>query len=108
MKLGEAFDKAARLLGLRAAGSGGAAVEAAARRGKVNVSTSMKIPMRDKPNCDFSYAGLKNTFRMEVQRAREANGIVNIDSTNAPASQMEPLSEIVVRKSNPQLICLNL
>ena len=26
----------------------------------------MKVPMRNKKNCDFSYAGLKNSFRMAV------------------------------------------
>lgn len=56
--LGEAFDKAARLLGLKASSSGGAAVERAATLAKGGPQMgNMKIPMRDKPNCDFSYAG---------------------------------------------------
>ena len=82
--LGEAFDKAARMLGLRGAGGGGVAIERTAaiyntaRLHTADNKTSMKkstslpsqqqkqqpqlsgmtIPMRDKPNCDFSYAGM--------------------------------------------------
>lgn len=136
--VGECFDKAARLLGLRNAGSGGAAIEAAARtsidakarielrrRAKAILrrldegnSTevlegeeksiirdyrrnspkkaceifSMKVPMREKKNCDFSYAGLKNSFRMAVERAREAEGL-SAGRTNAPANQMQPIDD---------------
>jgi tRNA N6-adenosine threonylcarbamoyltransferase len=100
--LGEAFDKAARLLGLKCASSGGAAVEAAARGGDKD-SFPMTVPMRSKLNCDFSYAGLKNAFRLAVQTAREREGL-DVNSTNAPANQMEESPEIVVRTSLP--VCL--
>lgn len=73
--LGEAFDKAARLLGLRGASSGGVAIERAAAAYKAALAedpayvppspkqaaldrSGMKVPMRDKQNCDFSYAGM--------------------------------------------------
>jgi tRNA A37 threonylcarbamoyltransferase TsaD len=66
--LGEAFDKAARLLGLPLNTSGGAAVEAGARRAVERAAAKgttlstyedygLKIPMRDRRDCDFSYAG---------------------------------------------------
>jgi N6-L-threonylcarbamoyladenine synthase len=85
--LGEAFDKAARQLGLRGASSGGVAIEQAAAAHKARLAASsssstassstaaqggagsnadrknaaergvLKVPMRDKANCDFSYAG---------------------------------------------------
>ena len=92
--LGEAFDKASRMLGLRSASSGGAAVEAAALKGTKREEYGMTIPMRNKPNCDFSYAGLKNAFRVAVQRAREAEGL-DRECTNAPKSQMEESPEMV-------------
>ena len=53
---------------------------------------NMRVPMRDKINCDFSYAGLKNSFRVAVEVARKeefgcsGGGIV----TNAPAGNMQP------------------
>lgn len=93
--LGEAFDKAARILGLRSSTSGGAAVEAMALKGDRD-SYPMTVPMRSKLNCDFSYAGLKNAFRLAVQIARGREGL-DVTSTNAPASQMEEAPELVVR-----------
>ena len=96
--VGEAFDKAARLLGLPlGGGSGGAAVESAAhrylekhppspdqtppavvykeKRGANSTASSaffqMRVPLRDRATCDFSYAGLKNSFRVAVQREKE-------------------------------------
>lgn len=59
--LGEGFDKVARLIGLRMAGSGGAAVESLARKGDIG-KYPMKVPMKDKNNCDFSYAGKGNSI----------------------------------------------
>lgn len=94
--LGEALDKAARLLGLRSSSSGGAAVEASALHGDKE-SYPMTVPMRNKLNCDFSYAGLKNAFRLAVQTARAKEGL-DVNSTNAPASQMEEAPETVVSR----------
>lgn len=54
-------------------------MEAMAKVFKEKYSTSllqhsMSVPMRNQGNCDFSYAGLKNSFRLEVQKARAAHG----------------------------------
>ena len=54
--LGEAFDKAARLVGLPILGSSGALLETTALSGKVRKDL-LKVPMRDRIDCDFSYAG---------------------------------------------------
>ena len=87
--LGEAFDKAARLLGIHLGNSsGGAAVERYARQASSTSAFMMKVPMRDKANCDFSYAGLKNAFRVAVVKAREDCGLDG-SSNNAPAQQMQ-------------------
>ena len=107
--VGEAFDKAARLLGLQFSTSGGAAVEQAAklheailevprqqpvfrqRRGANSTESSsvfnMRVPMRDKINCDLSFAGLKNSFRVAVQNARV--GKSGKEQSNAPAGNMQ-------------------
>lgn len=53
--LGEAFDKASRLLGLPMNISGGAAVESFARKGKSIFP--LTSPMKGSTHCDFSYAG---------------------------------------------------
>lgn len=55
--LGEAFDKAARLLGLSMASSGGAAIEKLAKLGNYK-QYPMTVPMKSVKSCDFSYAGI--------------------------------------------------
>ena len=53
--VGEAFDKVAKLLGL--GWPGGPALEALAREG--SASLALPRPMLGRPNCDFSFSGLK-------------------------------------------------
>ena len=62
---GEAFDKVARLLGLQLDPSGGAAVEALAREGD-DQRFRFSRPLSRKPNCNFSYAGLKTAVRLAI------------------------------------------
>lgn len=54
--LGEAFDKASRLLGLQSNMSGGVAIEMMARKGDSS-KYQLSVPMRGVRSCDFSYAG---------------------------------------------------
>lgn len=54
--VGEAFDKTAKLLGLPY--PGGPAVEEAARNGDPS-AFPLPRPMRGRPDCDFSFSGLK-------------------------------------------------
>jgi len=94
--LGEAFDKGARLVGVRTGGAGGAAVEALAKNGEIRTEQyGLKVPMQNKPNCDFSYAGLKNAMRLAVEKARAENGL-DVSSTNAPARAGEKAPSPVV------------
>ncbi len=60
---GEAFDKAARLLGLGY--PGGPAIERAAQAGDASRFT-LPRPLLGKPGCDFSFSGLKNALRLLV------------------------------------------
>mmetsp|Transcript_10527 Transcript_10527/g.33653 ORF Transcript_10527/g.33653 Transcript_10527/m.33653 type:complete len:444 (-) Transcript_10527:102-1433(-) len=61
--LGEAYDKAARMLGLAAAG--GPALERLALDGDPK-AFALPVPMRKRKDCDFSYAGLKNALRVQI------------------------------------------
>jgi len=63
---GEAYDKVARLLGLQLRPSGGAAVEAFARGGDAQ-RFKFTMPLRMRPNCNFSYAGLKTAVRLAIE-----------------------------------------
>ena len=63
--VGEAFDKVAKLLGLGF--PGGPAVEQAALKGDAH-KYELPCPMLGKPNCDFSFSGLKTAVRSLVER----------------------------------------
>lgn len=61
--VGEAFDKAARVLGLPY--PGGPAIEAAAATGDPD-RFALPRPLRRRPGCDFSFSGLKTAVRTTV------------------------------------------
>ena len=63
---GEAFDKIARLLGLSLRPNGGAALEAFAKQGDPH-KYPFTVPLRKINDCNFSYAGLKNSVRLAIQ-----------------------------------------
>jgi N6-L-threonylcarbamoyladenine synthase len=62
--LGEAFDKAAKLLGLPY--PGGPNVERVAARGNPH-RFALPRPLRGVPGCDFSFSGLKTALRLEAE-----------------------------------------
>jgi N6-L-threonylcarbamoyladenine synthase len=62
--LGEAYDKAAKMLNLGY--PGGPAIENAARSGDTN-AFEFPRPMVGKPNCHFSFSGLKTALRHAIQ-----------------------------------------
>ena len=63
--LGEAFDKAAKMLGLGF--PGGPAVERAARKGDPR-RFALPRPMVGQPGCNFSFSGLKTALRQTIER----------------------------------------
>ncbi|WP_308389504.1 tRNA (adenosine(37)-N6)-threonylcarbamoyltransferase complex transferase subunit TsaD [Acidithiobacillus sp. AMEEHan] len=62
---GEAFDKAAKILGLPY--PGGPALAALAERGDAS-RFALPRPMLDRPGLDFSFSGLKTAFRLQAER----------------------------------------
>lgn len=60
---GEAFDKAAKLIGLGY--PGGPAIERAAQHGNAS-RFALPRPMKGRPGCDFSFSGLKTAVRQIV------------------------------------------
>jgi N6-L-threonylcarbamoyladenine synthase len=63
--LGEAFDKAAKMLGLGF--PGGPALERAARTGDPE-RFALPRPMVGQPGCNFSFSGLKTALRQTIER----------------------------------------
>lgn len=62
--VGEAFDKAAKMIGLGY--PGGPQIQAWAAKGDPTRFT-LPRPMKGKPGCDFSFSGLKNAVRLLVE-----------------------------------------
>lgn len=79
---GEAYDKVARLLGLELRPSGGAVVEALAHEGDEQ-RFKFSMPLRQRPNCNFSYAGLKTAVRLAIEA--EAPGPATEDNHQVAA-----------------------
>ncbi len=65
---GEAFDKAAKLLGLGY--PGGPAIERAAKTATAPVA-DLPRPMLGRPDCNFSFSGLKTALRQRVEDVRK-------------------------------------
>lgn len=66
--VGEAFDKTAKMLGLPY--PGGPNVEIAARQGDAS-RFKLPRPMVGRPDCDFSFSGLKTAVRQIIQKLPE-------------------------------------
>ena len=77
--LGEAYDKAARMLHLSSETGGGPALEQAALQGNAT-SVDLPVPMKKRKDCDFSYAGLKNALRGRVAERRDERGLAEDDA----------------------------
>jgi N6-L-threonylcarbamoyladenine synthase len=69
---GEAFDKAAKLLGLDY--PGGPAIERAAKHATAPVA-DLPRPMLGRADCNFSFSGLKTALRQRVENLRKAGAL---------------------------------
>lgn len=69
--IGEAFDKSARLLGMRY--PGGPEIERAATQGDAK-RFPLPRPMVGRDDCDFSFSGLKTAVRRVVEENADAEG----------------------------------
>ncbi|KAG0566198.1 hypothetical protein M758_7G042000 [Ceratodon purpureus] len=78
--IGEAYDKTARLLGLDLKRGGGPALEQLALEGNPK-AFNFSVPMRQRQNCNFSYAGLKNQVRLAIA-AKNINAEVPLSETD--------------------------
>ncbi|XP_071936065.1 probable tRNA N6-adenosine threonylcarbamoyltransferase, mitochondrial isoform X2 [Coffea arabica] len=79
--IGEAYDKTAKWLGLDMRRSGGPAIEELAHEGDAE-AVKFRVPMKQHKDCNFSYAGLKNQVRLEIE-AQSINAEIPISSTSS-------------------------
>ena len=93
--VGEAFDKTAKLLGLGY--PGGPALAALAEDGD-DGAYNFPRPMLNKPNCDFSFSGLKTAVMLEVRKA-ESDGRLDAVRADLAASFQRAAVDTLVGKS---------
>ena len=92
--VGEAFDKAARMLGLGL--PGGPAVERAAEGGDPG-RFPLPRPMAGRPGCDFSFSGLKTALRRTVE-ALPSGGPAPLDVADLCAGFQEAVGDVLVAR----------
>jgi N6-L-threonylcarbamoyladenine synthase len=99
---GEAFDKAARLLGLPY--PGGSAISRAAEQGN-SKRFDFPRPMLSEPGLEFSFSGLKTAVRLQIgQLAREGKSIQDAGlMADLAASVQAAIVETLVEKSRRAL-----
>ena len=88
--VGEAFDKAAKMLGLGY--PGGPAIEAAAKTGDAG-RHPLPRPMLGRPGCDFSFSGLKTAVRHLVESTPDA------DPADVAASFQSAVAEVLADRT---------
>ncbi|QKF80839.1 tRNA (adenosine(37)-N6)-threonylcarbamoyltransferase complex transferase subunit TsaD [Halarcobacter ebronensis] len=79
---GESFDKVAKMMGLGY--PGGPIVQEKGLKGDEN-RFDFPVPLRQSPNIEFSYSGLKNAVRMQIEKLGE-NGLTEQDICDIAAS----------------------
>ena len=91
---GEAFDKAAKLMGLGY--PGGPAIEKLAQKGDATVF-DLPRPLTGDGRCDFSFSGLKTALRV---RATQMQPVSETDLANLAASLQQAITDCLVERSH--------
>jgi N6-L-threonylcarbamoyladenine synthase len=98
---GEAFDKAAKLLGLPQ--PGGPAIEAEAEAGDP-ARFAFPRPLLDRPGCDFSFSGLKTALlRARDEVVAREGGLRRQDRADLSASFQAAVADVLAEKSRRAL-----
>lgn len=97
---GEAFDKAARLLGLSQ--PGGPAIEASAAGGDP-ARFDFPRPLLDRPGCDLSFSGLKTALMRARDRVAPEGTITAQDQADLAAGFQAAIAEVLVEKTRRAL-----
>ena len=94
---GEAFDKVARLLGLKQ--PGGPKVEKEAQSGNPE-RFQLPRPLLDRPGCDLSFSGLKTAvLRVRDKLIEDQGGLYDQDRSDFCASFQSAVTDVLVEKS---------
>ncbi len=103
--VGEAFDKSAKLLGLPY--PGGPALERAAAQGAPK-RFALPRPLKGRPGCHFSFAGLKTAVRLKVEALTRAGGdkLADRDINDLAAAIQEAIAEVLAERTANAIVLL--
>ena len=104
--VGEAFDKAARMMGLPYPGGPEISrLATAARDSGVSPSITLPRPMVDSDDLDFSFSGLKTAVRYAIEKAPKKNGAPDSDFIVELALAFEnAVTDVLVKKTEKALM----
>lgn len=98
---GEAFDKSARILGLKQ--PGGPAIETAAKSGNAK-RFQLPRPLLDRPGCDMSFSGLKTALlRSRDKVIASEGGLTSQDVADLSAAFQASVADVLAEKSRRAL-----
>jgi len=93
---GESFDKVAKMMGLGY--PGGPIVEALAKKGD-DKRFNFPIPLAKSPRMEFSYSGLKNAVRLEIQACSKDEALSEQDKCDIAASFQKAATAHLIQKT---------
>lgn len=97
---GESFDKVAKMMGLGY--PGGPIVQEYGLKGDEN-RFDFPVPLRQSPNIQFSYSGLKNAVRMQIEKLEnQEDGITEQDKYDVCASFQKTAVAHIMQKLKKQ------
>jgi N6-L-threonylcarbamoyladenine synthase len=94
---GESFDKVAKMLGLGY--PGGPIIEKLAVSGKDNIP--LPLPLKNSPDIKFSYSGIKNAVRLEIEKGHKKEDIAASFQTKA-IEHLVFMSKRAIKKYRPK------
>jgi N6-L-threonylcarbamoyladenine synthase len=97
---GEAFDKAAKLMGLGF--PGGPAVAKAAAQATAPFR-DLPRPMKGRPDCNFSFSGLKTALRQRVEALRAENAFDDVARANLAAGFQAAVVDCLIDRTRRAL-----
>ncbi|MEA3513152.1 MAG: tRNA (adenosine(37)-N6)-threonylcarbamoyltransferase complex transferase subunit TsaD [Campylobacterota bacterium] len=92
---GESFDKVSKMLELGY--PGGPVVQSRALEGDGN-SYTLPIPLRQSPNIEFSYSGLKNAVRLCIEKEKNSDNLTEQTINNICASFQKTAVDHIMMK----------
>jgi N6-L-threonylcarbamoyladenine synthase len=97
---GEAFDKAAKLMGL---GFPGGPAVAAAALGATAPYRDLPRPMKGRPDCNFSFSGLKTALRQRVDALRAEKAFDDATRANLAAGFQQAVVDCLIDRTRHAL-----